>query len=406
MYIISPKHIIALLSVVVFYLFAQPLFAQKSETDKFKQKKKKIEAEIEYTNKLLSQVSKNKKSTVYELRLLNNKINKRNELIAILKREIYLLDKKIAQTENSLKILNNNIIALKKEYAHIAYYLYRNNNAYNKLIFLFSAEDLNQAYQRLRYMEQMSVFVKKQANTLKKNEDKKSNQLKKLTKEKTSKKELLNSQNNEIKNLEIEQKNKNRVKKKLIGKEKKLKTSLRIKQREARRLQKQIENIIYKETTPVVKKGKTLFYNLSPEEKKLSKLFVLNKGKLPWPVSRGVISETFGVHNHPVLKHIKIKNNGVDIATVESSKVRAVFKGKVVSIVHITNTNIAIIIKHGEYFTVYSNLDKVFVEKNNFVNTKEIIGKVHTNLQGKTELHFEVWKGKILQNPAYWLSKK
>ena len=131
-----------------------------------------------------------------------------------------------------------------------------------------------------------------------------------------------------------------------------------------------------------------------------------SKGRLPWPVDKGFVSETFGVHKHPVLKHVQTKNNGIDIATSAGNKARAVFSGKVVSVIPITKTNIAIIIKHGEYFTVYSNLEKVYVAKNESVTKKQIIGKIHTNLQGKTELHFEVWRGKTLQNPAYWLSNR
>jgi murein DD-endopeptidase MepM/ murein hydrolase activator NlpD len=119
-----------------------------------------------------------------------------------------------------------------------------------------------------------------------------------------------------------------------------------------------------------------------------------------------VISETYGVHVHPVLKKVKTKNNGINILTEKNSNARAVFSGKVVSITRISNTNLAIIIKHGEFFSVYSNLDKVNVSKGDEVGIKQVIGKIHTNLKGKTELHFEIWKGISKQNPAYWVAKK
>ncbi len=399
------KHIISVI-IVVLFTSTISLFAQNNEAESLKKKRRKLEQEIKYTNKLLAEVSKNKKTTLYELNLLNNKITKRNELIAVLKREIYLIDKKIAQTGNSLEIIENDLKTLKKEYARIAYYLYKNNDAYNKLIFIFSAEDLNQAYQRLRYMKELSDFVKKQAEELKKKEKLKNKQLENLNKEKAEKKRLLEKQNEEIARLELAKKKKEKVKRKLQGKESKLKAQLRAKRKEAEKLKAKIENVIVKETKPVKKAGKKVTYTLTPEEIKLSKTFAANKGKLPWPLERGVISETFGVHKHPVLKHVKTKNNGIDFATSSSGKARAVFSGKVVSIVHITNTNIAVIIKHGEYFTVYSNLDEVFVDKNEYVKAKQVIGKIHTNLQGKTVLHFEVWRGKTVQNPAYWLMKK
>ena len=122
-------------------------------------------------------------------------------------------------------------------------------------------------------------------------------------------------------------------------------------------------------------------------------------------MERGVVSETFGIHQHPVLKNVKTKNNGVDIATSPDTEARSIFDGKVVSIAKITTTNTAIIIKHGEYFSVYSNLDKIYVSQGDQVSVKETIGRVYTSLKGKTELHFEVWKGKEVQNPAYWILK-
>jgi murein DD-endopeptidase MepM/ murein hydrolase activator NlpD len=255
-------------------------------------------------------------------------------------------------------------------------------------------------------MKELSDFVKKQAGELKKKEKLKNNRLLNLNKEKAEKQKLLEKQNEEIARLELAKKKKEKIKRKLQGKESKLKAKLRAKRRESAKLKAKIENVIGNETKPRKNSGKKTTYSLSPEERKLSNLFVANKGKLPWPLKNGVVAETFGVHKHPVLKHVKTKNNGIDFATSSDENARAVFKGKVVSIVHITNTNIAVIIKHGEYFTVYSNLDEVFVHKNQIVNEKQIIGKIHTNLQGKTVLHFEVWRGKTVQNPAYWLLKR
>jgi len=388
------------------FLILHVVLLSQTEATKLKEKRSKLETEIKYNNKLLSEVRKNKKNTLYELRLINSKIIRRNELIAILKREIYLLDKKINQTDNSIYKLNEDIATLKKEYTKIAFYLYRNKSAYNKLIFLFSAEDLNQAYQRLRYIEQMSDFIKKQAKELKQKEQAKTEKLKKLKKQKLSKKKLLTRESIQLMRLEMEQRGKDKLRRQLAGKEKNLRARLRAKQKESKMLTRQIENTIASATAPLKKKGKTISYKLTPDERKLSNSFEATKGALPWPIEKGVVSETFGIHNHPVLKHVKIKNNGINIATSRGTDARAVFKGKVVSVVHITNTNIAVIIKHGEYFTVYSNLDEVYVKKNDFVESKQIVGRVHTNLQGKTEFHFEVWKGKVLQNPAWWLSKR
>ena len=145
-------------------------------------------------------------------------------------------------------------------------------------------------------------------------------------------------------------------------------------------------------------------FALTPEEIELSGNFSSNKGKLPWPSEKGIISSTFGEHNHPVLKRVKIKNNGIDILTSQSEEARAIFDGTVISIRTITNTNKAIIIRHGEYFTVYSNLSEVFVQQGQKVSTKQRLGNIYTDSSGnKTELHFEIWRGKTLLNPSSWI---
>ena len=227
-----------------------------------------------------------------------------------------------------------------------------------------------------------------------------------LNNQKAEKKQLLENENVQLSKLEMEQIGKDRLKAELFKKEKELKNSLRAKERESKNLNKKIKEIIANATKPKPSPSGKKTYELTPEESKLSASFAANRGKLPWPIERGVISETYGVHQHPVLRNVKTKNNGIDIATAKNSEARTVFGGEVVSVTSITEANKAVIIKHGEYFTVYTNLDEVFVKRGDMVSTKEIIGRVHTNLEGKTELHFQVWKGKTLQNPAYWIIGK
>ena len=210
----------------------------------------------------------------------------------------------------------------------------------------------------------------------------------------------------EINYLEKEQSQKSKLKKNLQSRERQLKKAKREKEKQTAALDRQIQKIILSETSAKKDKPGNKTYALTPSEMKLSSSFASNRGKLPWPTERGIISGTYGVHQHPVLKKVKVKNNGIDIATSKNSEARAVFNGKVVSITKISNTNLAVIIKHGEYFTVYSNLDKVFVKKDDNIITKELIGQIHTDLKGNTELHFEVWKGSALQNPTYWVVKK
>ncbi len=379
--------------------------AQETKTQ-LEAKRKKLVKEIEYTGKLIGKTRKDKSVTVNELRLLNSQIERRKELIETLQSEIKKLNTSIENNEASIDRLNKKLADVKKKYARIVYFAYHYQTAYNKLIFLFSAEDFNQAYQRLRYLEQLASYLHKEADTIRKMEKQKEDELAALNRQFEEKKTLLDSENLQMSKLEQEKARKNQLVKQLSGKEKQLKARLKQKQKEADRLNKKIKEIIAKETRAKTSAETGKKYVLTPAEKALSANFVENKGKLPWPVDRGVVSETFGVHQHPILKYVKTRNNGINIATAKGTDARAVFDGEVVSIAKITTTNNAVIIKHGDYFTVYSNLTEVYVSKGDHIKVKQSLGKIYTNPDGQTNLHFEVWKGKEFQNPAYWILKR
>lgn len=391
--------------MILLLLISISTLAISQTRQQLEEKRKKLESEIAYTNKLIEQIQDSKKSNLYELSLLNAKINQRSELTATLKSEIYGIEGDIATTDKNLVYLDRELAVLKQEYVKLAYFAFKHKDAYDKLIYLFSADDLNQAYQRLRYLDQMSEFIRNEAEEIKGLMQTKEQFLTDLNHQKTKKKNLLENENLQLSKLEIEQINKDKLTKDLSKKEKGLKKSLKAKEKEANNLNKKIKEVIANVTKPKsTPSGKT--YALTPDETVLSESFTANKGKLPWPIDRGVISETYGVHQHPVLKNVKTKNNGIDIATSKNGEARCVFNGEVVSITTISTSNKAVIVKHGAYFTVYTNLDDVFVKKGDRLETKQVIGRVHTNMEGKTELHFQVWKDKTLQNPSLWIIKK
>lgn len=393
---------IRMICLLFFSLTAFSSVAQET-TKQLEAKRKQLEAEIDYTNKLINETRKSKQLTVGELKLLNNRISQRNELVATLKKEIDHLDTKIYVNEQTVNKLSKELVAVKKEYAKVISFAYRYQTDYSKLIFMFSAEDLNQAYQRWRYIDQVGSYLRNEADEIRNTEAVKSAELDILNQQKAEKKQLLDKENLQVSKLEQEKVEKDKLRRNLSGKEKQLQSDLKAKEKESKKLRKKIEDIIARETKPKKKASGKGTYSMTPAEKELSTSFASNKGKLPWPIEKGMISETYGVHQHPVLKNVKTKNNGIDIATSPGEGVRCVFDGEVVSVVTITTTNIAVIIKHGDYFTVYSNLDKVSVKQGDKVGTKEYLGNVHTSLKGITELHFEVWKEKALQNPAYWI---
>lgn len=393
-------------------LFSWHTYSQ--DKNRLKADKEKLEKEIKYNNKLLEETKKSKKSSLNQLIILNSKIEIREELILRINGEISLLDNSITSTKKEIKELKKELDNLKKEYASLVYYAYKNRNSYDRLMFIFSSEDFNQAYRRLKYLQQYSSYRKTQAELIQQKQAEYNTQVKKLEDQKVHKIDLAKEKEAEVEKLLAEKSEKNKTVQLMSNKEKELMVTIKRKEKEAERLQNEIERIIAKEMRAAAERARkanesseTGSSSLSRVDLALSNNFESNKGKLPWPSDKGILSGTFGEHRHPVLKKVKTKNNGIDIITEEEGLARSVFDGVVVSVKTITTTNKAVIIRHGEYFTVYSNLSEIYVKRGDEVKTMQSIGKIYTNDDDrKTELHFEIWKGKNLLNPSSWILKK
>lgn len=390
------------------------LTSYSQDKNRLKADKEKLEAEIIYNNKLLEETKKTKKSSLNQLVILNNKIEKREDLIFKINSEISMLESSIKSTRDDIKELKKDLENLKEEYASLVYYAYKNRNAYDRLMFIFSSEDFNQAYQRLKYLQQYSSYRKTQAELVQQKQAEYNTQVQKLEDQKIRKMELAKEKEAEVDKLLTEKNEKDKTVRVLSSKEKELMATIKKKEKEADRLQNEIERIIAEEMRAAAERAredkavsKTGTASLSSVDLALSNDFESNKGKLPWPSDKGIISGTFGEHRHPVLKKVKTKNNGIDILTGEEGLARSVFDGEIVSVNTITSTNKAVIIRHGEYFTVYSNLSEIYVKRGDKVTTMQSIGKIYTNGDDrKTELHFEIWKGKSLLNPSSWIINK
>lgn len=395
--------------VAVLIVFTYTLTAQNKKS-LLTQDKNKIEEEIQFNTKLLDETKKSKKASLNQLILLKDQIKNRKNLINTLNAQLNQVNNQIDLNNELLKKLQQDLSKLKQDYAEMIYYAYKNRNAYHRLMFLFSAEDFNQAYKRLKYYQQYASFRKTQASLIEDTKLDISTTQEELLVHKKEKLELLSSVKNETSQLNQEKNKKNEAIQSLTKKEKDLLKTIKAKEKAAKKLQKEIEKIIAEEIRLAAeKKGttKSSGFSLTPEELQLSENFAANKGKLPWPLERGIVSSTFGEHAHPVLKNVKTKNNGIDILTDKSAKARAVFGGEVTRVISIPNYNYVVMIRHGEYLTVYSNLVEVFVKKGDKIETKQEVGVIHTNnTELKTELHFELWKGKTLLNPASWIAKK
>lgn len=405
------KRLFFLLLLLWIALPTQNIVAQEKRTE-LEKTKKQLEEEINLTNQLLEETKKSKMLSLNELNMLQAKIRKRQNLIATLQKQIQNTDSRLQRTRNDLKKTQNDLSKLKKEYGKMLVFANKNRNGLNKLMFLFAADDFNQAYRRLKYLQQYSSLRKRQIERMTTAQAQLNNQKTQLEEEKIEKTRLFDDEQKQQVLLSNEQKQVDQTVRKISDQEKKLQKDIRSKEQEALKLQRQIESIIAEEIRKAQNRkteNKTTssdkLSNLTPEEIQLSNSFTQNRGKLPWPVERGIISSRYGEQPHPVLKKVTIKNNGIDIATTAGSEARAVFDGVVVSVNRITPTNNAVILRHGDYFTVYSNLEQTYVKRGDNVSTKQLLGSIHTDKsEGKTVIHFELWQNKNLVNPSLWLA--
>ena len=393
----------------VVLLFLCGVAQAQDEKNKLEQDKKKIEDEIKYNSQLLEETQKSKKTSLNQLVIIKNQIAKREKLIETINSEMKTVDDQINMNTEILDELQSDLDHLKEEYASMIYYAYKNRSSFDRLMFIFASDDFNQAFRRIKYFEQYTSYRKTQVQLILTTKTEIDSTNKILEVQKNEKLILLTSLKSERDMLSKERSQQNVVYQSLGKKEKELAKTIKQKEKAAKKLQAEIEKIIAEEIRLASEKSgttKTGSFALTPDEMELSANFEENKGGLPWPVENGVISSTFGEHFHPVLKQVKTKNNGIDVLTDENMKTRAVFSGEVTRVISIPNYNYVIMIRHGEYLTVYSNLSEVYVKKGDQVETKQSIGKVYTDKKEmKTEIHFELWKGKTLLNPANWLAK-
>ena len=403
---------------IAIVLFAMPVFSQNKK--ELQEKREQIEKDIKYTNKLLKKTKKNKEKSLAYLKVLSTQLKNREELLQMLNIEISFIEKQIGET--TIKIVENRkiieekkkeLIKLKQDYAKMIYYADKNKHSFDSWVFIFSSKSFNQAYKRLKYLKQYTQHRKIQAEIiirikeeLKKEIADLENQKINLQKDKENKKVLIGSKKIEVKELETQKTDKKTLIKKLKKSESRFKKELQKKQLASKELDEKIRKIIEEEIKKERAKEKKAGFTLTPEAKRISDNFLENKGTLPWPLDKGIIVQGFGKQQHEVFKNIEIYNNGIDIATDEGAKVRAVFDGKVSRIFLIKGEGKVILINHGEYFSVYSGLTEVSIQMGEKIYSKQEIGTVMTDKnKQKTHLHFEIWKNYEKQNPSHWLYK-
>jgi septal ring factor EnvC (AmiA/AmiB activator) len=377
----------------------------QTEVSTLNKRKEQNAKDIAYTNTLLSKTLKNKSVSIGQLNLLNQKIKVRQALLESIESEIVFFGSQIKVIGEDVKALEDEMVVLKKQYARVIQYAYKQRNSHEKLMFLLSSKDFNQAYKRYKYLQQFSEYSRKQSKLIAANKNALDLKLSDLQKAKSDKLLLLSEKTKESNSLAKEKSQQATLIVNLQKREKQLREDLRKQERYAKKLEKEIQKIIENQAKLATKTSKgTGKYGLTPEEKILSDSFDQNKGKLPWPTKTGFISEKFGEHRHAVLKHVNVRNDGINITTDRDAECRSIFNGEVTHILSMPGLNNVIIIRHGEFFSVYSNLASVSVKKGDTVTSKEKIGVVYTDqTQNQTVLKFQLWKGSTKLDPSLWL---
>lgn len=396
--------------ITIFLIFWGQLFFSanafsQNQVSSLKKKKEQNEKDIAYTNTLLNNTLKSKEASLGQLNLLNQRIRSREALIQSIEGEISLISSQITQLNQDVFELEGELSKLKQQYEKVILYAFKQKNSYEKLMFLLSSRDFNQAYKRYKYLQQFSEYSRKQGKAIGDKKQTLDLRLVVLNQVKKEKESLLSEKTKENNKLSLEKREQSLLVEKLKKREKQLRDDLKKQRSYAEKLEKEIQKIIEREARLAAKKkagsGK---FALTPNEVVLSESFGQNQGKLPWPTATGFISENFGEHPHPVLKHVTVRNDGINITTDAKADCRSIFKGEVTHILSMPGLNNVVIIRHGEFFSVYSNLSSVIVKKGDLVESKQKIGVVFTDeTQNQTVLKFQLWKGSNKLNPSLWL---
>ena len=393
-------------SIFCLLMFSQLILSQTTRIQ-LESQKAAIQKELKQINELLFKNKKQKAETFSDIEKLSLKIERKQEFIKLTNKQINLLNKDLQENQKKQDQLSIELSQVRSAYKELILQSYKARSGKNRLMFVLSSETFFQAFKRTQYIKQYAVFRKAQANKILKLSEQLNKIKEELNERKLIKQQLLNDNRLTQKSLENEKKQADKIAFRLRKEEKKYKKNILAKQRERTRIDKQIDKLIRDAIAASNKsKEKSDSFTLTPEAIALEKNFELNKGKLPWPVSRGVVIQKFGTQPHPVVKTAKIKSNGIVIATETSAKVKTVFKGKVLSVLSFKGSNPTILIQHGNYITAYKNLYKVFVAKGDDLQSGEVIGEVFTNSStGESSIQFSIFKRTTALNPLSWILK-
>lgn len=412
------------------------VYGQKSAAVRqLEQQRKEALADIEETNKLLQETAQTAKTSLNRLNLLSKQILSRKKVISLLNQELDEIEKDILNIQGQLRTLKRELGDKQTNYGKSMRGLYKRHSSQDKLLFILSAESFSQSMRRMRYLREYADWQKRQANDIVEKQAEISRKQAEMEKTRAEKRALLGTRQEESKKLESEEASQKEEVQLLNKRQKDLKADLQKKRRQAEALNRQIEKQIAEEIAraeaeakaareQAAAKGKPVpesknepireervadtkgGYAMTKAEKQLSDNFVNNRGRLPYPVAgRHTIVSTFGEQQHQELKYVRTSNSGIDIQTSPGADARAVFNGEVTRVFVVPGYNNSVIVRHGNYLTVYSNLSQVYVKAGDRVSTRQAIGRIYSDPEdgNSTILHFQLWKEKTKLNPQPWL---
>ena len=412
------------------------VYGQKSAAVRqLEQQRKEALADIEETNKLLQETAQTAKTSLNRLNLLSKQILSRKKVISLLNQELDEIEKDILNIQGQLRTLKRELGDKQTNYGKSMRGLYKRHSSQDKLLFILSAESFSQSMRRMRYLREYADWQKRQANDIVEKQAEISRKQAEMEKTRAEKRALLGTRQEESKKLESEEASQKEEVQLLNKRQKDLKADLQKKRRQAEALNRQIEKQIAEEIAraeaeakaareQAAAKGKPVpesknepireervadtkgGYAMTKAEKQLSDNFANNRERLPYPVAgRHTIVATFGEQQHQELKYVRTSNSGIDIQTSPGADARAVFNGEVTRVFVVPGYNNSVIVRHGNYLTVYSNLSQVYVKAGDRVSTRQAIGRIYSDPEdgNSTILHFQLWKEKTKLNPQPWL---
>ncbi|MFL2638988.1 MAG: murein hydrolase activator EnvC family protein [Flavobacteriaceae bacterium] len=397
--------VIYFLLIIIIFLSSSALNSQTKSRKQLEKQRSQIKKEIKEINNLLFSNTKKKAAAYSDIENLNIKIQRKEELVNITFQEINLLSLDIEKNSFKLDSLEQELFQVKEAYKKMILKSYKTKSGKSRIMFLLSSNSFFQAYKRIQYMKQYARYRKKQAQKINSIVVQIEDFINELNTQKLNKKTLLKNNNEVKKSLEQEKVRSNQLVYQLRRKEKRYKNQISQKQKKSLAIDNEIKRLI-KEAIAKSNNKKTNSFALTPEARELEKNFILNKGKLPWPVVKGVVIQKFGTQPHPVVKTAKIKSNGIVIATPQNEKVRTIFDGEILSVLQFRGSNPTILIQHGNYITAYKNLSKVYVKKGDKVFSNQNIGEVFTNnSSGRSTIQFSIFQKTTAVNPLAWIIK-